>query len=226
MASEMRQDNMVGKSEQEKSDISFVAYCCGNPMLKEQRGNHVHFRCANASHGRGFSMSIDPDEQSYCSCAGGGAPLITKDFGDFRFYGGCPYCGARYSVYKEGAQIVFDVQGSKADEVKEVSAEGMALIWDHMGRGPGLGSDAKSIFSQGDLAEMIRGIRPDLTVGVRINKSHQVSISGNVVESTIHTERSERSPFLKSLFIAIVASTIATIVLEYFGIIDLIKGLP
>ena len=215
---------MDNKKRKQKSNIPFVAYCCGKPMLKERRGDYVYFRCANPNHGRGFAMAIDPGKQSYCSCDKGRSPLINKDFGDFRLYGGCQYCGARYSIYKEGIQIVFEVQGSKAKKVKEVSAKGMASIWDHMG-GPWPDTDAKSIFSKEDLTEMIKSIHPNISV--RVGK---ISGSGNVIESTIKTERLERpqlwSRFWTSLIIAIVASIIATILLEYFGIINLIKGLP
>jgi len=215
---------MDDKKKKQKSDIPLVAYCCGKPMLKKRQGDHVYFRCANPNHGRWFAMAIDPGKQSYCSCDLGRSPLITKDFGDFRLYGGCRICGARYSVYKEGVQIVFEVQGSKAKEVKQVSAKGMADIWDHVG-GIWPHADAKSLFSKEDLTEMIKSIHPNITV--RVGK---ILGSGNVIESTIKTERPERprlwSRFWMSLIIAILATVIATILLEYFGIIDLIKGLP
>jgi len=171
--------NEHDNGKKQESNISFVAYCCGKPMLKEQRAGYVHLRCADPNHGRWFAMAIDANKQSYCSCDSGRSPLITKDFGDFRLYGGCQYCGARYSVYKEGVQIVFEIQGSKADEVKKVSAKGMALIWDHLG-GPGFGTDAKSIFSKQNLAEMIKSIRPDITL-----KVGNISDSGDVIKSAL-----------------------------------------
>jgi len=172
--------------KKQKNNIPFRAYCCGKPMLKEQRGDYVYFRCANPNHGRWFAVAIDASEQSYCSCDWGRSPLITKDFGDFRLYGGCQYCGARYSVYKEGVEIVFEVQGSNANEVKKVSAKGMASIWDHLG-GPWPHTDAKSIFSKQHLADMIKGIRPDITV-----KVGEISGSGDVIKPSVEAERFER----------------------------------
>lgn len=212
--------------KKESEDVTdFVAYCCGKPMLKERKGSHILFRCANAGHGRAFIMAVDPKEQSYCSCDWRHSPMQMRDFGDFRLLGGCQYCSARYSVFKEGANLTFEVQGSDHKEVQEVTAKGIASIWDHWG-GPFPEVEASEIFSKESLAEMIKSIRPDITVGVKVTKSHHISMDKNITESTVQKGKPRRTSILLSLIIGIIASAIATILLEYFGVIDLIKSIP
>jgi hypothetical protein len=155
-----------GKKQKKADNFPFVAYCCGKPMLKERQDDYVYFRCANPDHGRWFAVSIDPSKQSYCSCDWGRSPLMTKDFGNFRLYGGCEVCGARYSIYKEGVQIAFEVQGSKPNEVNEVSAKGLASIWDHLG-GISPNIDVDFTIAKSDLTEMIKRICPNIDIRVR-----------------------------------------------------------
>jgi len=194
-------------------------------MLTEKRDNYIHFRCANQGHGRWFSMAIDPKEQSFCSCDCGRSPMQAKDFDDFKLLGGCQYCGARYSVFKEGAKLTFEVQGSDHKEVQEVTAEGIASIWDHYG-GPWPEVDSNTIFSKDTFAEMIKSIRPDITVGVKVSKSHHISGDSNITESTIQKQESKKTSLFVSLIMGILASAIAAILLEYFEVIDLINALP
>lgn len=194
----------------------FVAYCCGKPMLKEKRGNHLYFRCSSQRHGRGFSMAIDPKEQSFCSCACGESPMQTKDFSLFRLFGGCQYCGARYSVFKEGAQLTFEVQGSDHKEVQEVTAEGIASIWDHFGF-PQEKVHINKIFSKETLSEIIKSIKPDITVGVKVTKSHHISGDKNITESTIKKQEPKKEKGIWVLIkkISLVLTIIVSLIVIY-----------
>ena len=196
----------------------FVAYCCGKAMLSRRDGGHVRFRCANPSHGRGFSMAIDPAEQSFCSCASGSSPMPCKDFGDFRLYAGCRQCNSRYSVFKEGAHVVFEVQGSNHKEVEEVSSEGLAKLWDHLG---GSRAGSPQPLAGNTLAEIIKSVRPDITLGVKITRSQSITGDSNITDSTVQKQASPRSSVVAALIIGIIASLIAAILLEYFGVTDL-----
>ena len=151
--------------------------------------------------------------------------MQNRDFSDFRLLGGCKWCGARYSVFRKDAQLEFEVTGSDPDEVRSVSAEGFAAMWDDIG-GPSTRPDSDSVFAAKDITEMMKQLRPDITVGVKVSRSHLVSGSHNIIESTEKTCYPRKTVLWVSLALGIVGSMIAAILLEYFGIIDIIKSLP
>lgn len=159
---------MNKKKKKPKNGFPFVAYCCGKPMLKKRQNNYVYFKCANPDHGRWFAVSVDPSKQSYCSCDSGKSPLMTRDFGKFRLYGGCTFCYARYSIYKEGVQVAFEVQSPKANEVRQISAKGLASIWDYFGE-PTPNVDINSVLAKGDLAEIVKTIHPNVNIRSRMS---------------------------------------------------------
>jgi hypothetical protein len=146
-----------------------------------------------------------------------------KDLGDFRLYAGCRYCGARYSVFKEGAHVVFEVHGSNHKEVQEVSSEGLAELWDHWG-GPREGPP--QALAGKTLAEIIKSVRPDITVGVKVTRSHSITGNSNITDSTVQRKASRRSSVVTALIVGVIASALAAILLEYFGLIDLIRRVP
>lgn len=111
----------------------FDAYCCGQKMTKTYLDNgYIRYSCASGSHGRFFTISIDPKKQSYCSCDWGRSPMDTENFEDFRLYHGC-FCGARYSILKDGTQVSFDIKGHNSDDVSDVALKSLSAIWDDFG---------------------------------------------------------------------------------------------
>jgi hypothetical protein len=220
---------MSKRKSPKENDVDFVAYCCGMPMLKEKKDSHIHFWCASGRHGSGFSLAIDPKGQSFCSCDSGKSPLITNDFGDFRLLGGCQYCETRYSAFTDGASITFEVQGSNHNEVKEVTSDVIAGIWNDSGyfphKGISIDFNSKDTITEGTFTELMKAIKPDITIGVKVDKSKK--ISGNRDINEVNTGKEKKGDtFIKSLIIGIITSAIATLLLEYFGVIDLIKNLP
>lgn len=117
-----------------EESFPFDAYCCGQKMNKTYLdGGYVKYSCASNSHGRLFVISIDAKKPSYCSCCSGGSPMRTKNFGNFRLYHGCPYCGARYSIVKNDLHISFEVDEDNSTDVSEVALKSLHAIWDYIG---------------------------------------------------------------------------------------------
>jgi hypothetical protein len=200
---------MPGLDEMKKNDVPFDAYCCGMPMLATKHENFIHFRCGSGTHGRGFRLGTNPSQQSRCSCASGTAPLFQKDFGEFKLLGGCPCCGARYSVFKKGTRFEFEVHGSKAEDVRIVAADGLAAIWDDWG-GPRPDRASGGLAAAKDLTELLRVVRPDISIALLVNKS-QRGVSTATSSSTI-LQLAHRNPIWSSLILGIIASALAALV--------------
>lgn len=167
-------------------------------------------------------MAVNPDEQSYCSCNFGRSPMLTKDFGDFRLYGGC-ICGARYSVFKEGTHIIFEVQGADHKEVQKVTAKGLASIWDHWGH-PEPAVDANTTFSKETLYDMIRSIRPDIAVAIKPTKSSQF-LERNRTKSTLQKETEQFKGQIDFGIIMVRQDEFEAAFSKRFSVIDTVEGL-
>ena len=128
----------------------FTATCCGLPMEVTVRDGRVSFLCATGRHGCWFSITEDPSQRSTCSCCSGAGELKTADLGAVRLYE-CRRCGARYTVFVDGAEVRAEIDGVDADDVAKVGKETIARMWDRLydHRSIGLGNpNEKTSFRQ------------------------------------------------------------------------------
>lgn len=109
----------------------FTATCCGLPMKVTVRDGRVSFSCATGGHGRWFSITEDPSQESTCSCYSGTGELKTADMGAVRLYE-CRRCGAKYTVFVNGAEVRAEIDGVDADDVAKVGKETIARMWDRL----------------------------------------------------------------------------------------------